>query len=191
MACLVAAALQQLIIASRAFFCVSRPTTRSDAAKRGLSVLGVTGRMAVQSRDETIATAEVQEAEVQRVPSKTVTRKDAEKALKGPELKQGSWTFKPRQSSNTEGADDDGMSELVKMRRAALRLPGPKEEAERAATQQRQEEVKEMYEINGSTDEFTVPEKIAYVAAAASIMWIWIRNAYGTLERFGSGPHHF
>jgi len=196
MACLVAATLQPLLITRRAFFCVSRRTSGLDTAKHALPILGVTGRMAVPSGDGATAITEAQRAEVLRLPPKTVTGKDAEIAApQGPQPKQGSWIFKPRQSSNAESADDndnddgDDESELVAARRAALRLPGPKQEAELAAKQQRQEEIEAMYEINGSTEGFTVPEQIAYMACAASVMWLWIMNAYKTFERFGSGPH--
>jgi hypothetical protein len=191
-ACLVAAILQPLLIASRAFFCVSRRTNRSATAKHGLPVLGVTGRMAVPSGEGATAVTEAQRAEVLRLPPKTVTSKDAEIAVpQGPQPKQGSWSFQPRQSSNAESADDDNddESELVAARRAALRLPGPKEEAELRAKQRRQEEIEAMYETNGSTEEFTVPEQIVFFACSASVMWLWIMNAYKTFERFGSGPH--
>jgi len=195
MVCLVAATLQTFLFTRRAF-CVSRQTRGFDTAKRALPILGVTGRMAAPSADGATAITEAQRAEVLRLPPKTVTGKDTEIAApQGPQPEQGSWVFKPKQSSNAESADDDDdddhddESELEAARRAALRLPGPKEEAEHAAKRQRQEEIEELYAINGSTDGFTVPEQIAYMAAAASVMWLWIMNAYRTFERFGSGPH--
>mmetsp|Transcript_20912 Transcript_20912/g.40890 ORF Transcript_20912/g.40890 Transcript_20912/m.40890 type:complete len:207 (-) Transcript_20912:415-1035(-) len=195
MACLAAATLQPLLMARRAVFCVPRRNSGFDTAKRALPILGVTGRMAVPSGDGAIATTEAQRAEVLRLPPKTVTGKDAEIAApQGPQPRQGSWAFKPRQSYNAETADDDNddrddESDLEAARRAALRLPGPKEQAELAAKQKRQEEIEELYAVNGSTDGFTVPEKITYMAFSASVMWLWIMNAYKTWERFGGGPH--
>lgn len=188
-ACLVAASLHPLLIAGSAFLGVARPTNGLDTAKRGSSILGVTARMAIPSEDGTTATTEAQRAQALRLPPKTVTSKDAERALQRPQSKQGSWTFKAGQSGDPESADDDGDSELATRQRAALRLPGAKEEAERALKRQSQEELEALYEINGSTEDFTLPEQIAYFAGAAAVMWIWIVNAYRTFEHFGSGPH--
>merc|ERR1712008_22303 len=141
---------QPLLIASRAFFCVSRRSSGFATAKRALPILGVTTRMAVPPGDGDTAVTAAQRAEVLRLPPKTVTSKDTEIAApRGPQPEQGSWIFKPWQSTNAESADDDDNDdddddddddELVAARRAALRLPGPKEEAELAAKQQRQEE---------------------------------------------------
>lgn len=182
MSCLLAAAVHPLLIVSRACFCASRPTNGLGTARRGLSIRSVTGRMAVPQRDGATATTDE--------PPQTVTRKDAEvEASQRPQTKQGSWAFAPRQSSDSESADDDGEVDLVALRRAALRLPEPKEKAERDAKQLRQEQVEAMYEFDGSIDEFTLPEKLAYMAGAAGVMWIWIMNAYKTAEHFGWGPH--
>jgi len=203
MACLVAVTLQPLLITRpAAFLCVSRRSSGFDTAKRALPIFGVTGRMAVPPSGETSTAVteeitEAQRAEVLRLPAKTVTGNDAGvSAPQGPQAKQGSWKFNPRHSGNTESADnndhdDEDSEKLLAARRAALRLPDPKEQAELAAKRQLQEEVEMLYETNGSIEEFTLPEKIAYIACSASVMWLWIMNAYHTYERFGgSGPHY-